>query len=293
MSSEIEQVNQRYIQEYLPAIILAIIIVIVGLTGNTVAAIYFGWKSPKSVVYFLVFALSVNDAITNIVFVDTIAMFFFFVEYRSDVACKLTSVLRHWLVGNSLLFMIPIAVDRFCKICLPFSKQLTLTSARCTVVGLTVFSFLISARNFVTINVLRINITTKLNSTKGFYCGYSEESDFKARERIFNYVDICLHVSIICCVILLYSLTVRRILQSKRNVGAHIKSNAVQNKSSNKVNSGEEIDSTPNTLEFQLCETQEKEGVTVVKSDHAIFYTMESNANENKISNQSRYIRDS
>lgn len=144
MSSEIEQVNQRYIQEYLPAIILAIIIVIVGLTGNTVAAIYFGWKAPKSVVYFLVFALSVNDAITNIVFVDTIAMFFFFVEYRSDAACKLTSVLRHWLVGNSLLFMIPIAVDIFCKICLPFSKQLTLTSARCTVVGLTVFSCLIS-----------------------------------------------------------------------------------------------------------------------------------------------------
>jgi hypothetical protein len=88
-------------------------------------------------------------------------------------------------------------------------------------------------------------------------------------------------------VISLYSLTAKRILQSKKNIGAHIKRNAVQNKNSNKVNSEDEIESTSNTVDFQLCETQEKDGV--VKSDQAIFITKEITEKENDKSKQSRY----
>lgn len=275
MSTELDQVNQQYIHEYLPAFIVGVLIVIVGFIGNSVAAIYFGWKAPKSVVHFLVFALSINDAITNLVFVDNLVKVFFFINYRNVVACKIIFILRRWLVGNSLALMVPIAIDRFRKICHPFSKQLTFTSARWTVFGIAASSLLISARSYFSVDVLRINITSTSNSTKGFYCWFTEENDSKAVERIFSYVDICLHVCIICCVIVCYSLTARRILQSRKKLGLHDTKYAETNQQNNE-NIRPVDECTSDTVDMQLTETQIQEEITNVNTNPVFFISKES-----------------
>lgn len=117
--------------------------------------------------------------------------------------------------------MLAISIDRFRRVCFPFSKQFTVASVRYLVIGLALFSLLIAARDVVATDVVRNNITIVVNSTKGFYCTYSDNSVFQAVEGVFHFVDICLHAIIIFCLILLYSFVVRNIVQSKRNLKMH------------------------------------------------------------------------
>lgn len=75
MSNEMDEVNQQYIREYIPAIVIVTFIIIVGLTGNIAAVVYYGWKAEKSVVQLLVLLLSLNDALTNVVLVNDVVVF--------------------------------------------------------------------------------------------------------------------------------------------------------------------------------------------------------------------------
>lgn len=221
MPDELDIVNQKYIDEYMPAIVIVIIVIVIGLTGNALAVIYYGWKAQKCVAQYLILWLSLNDAITNVVLIDDVVDFFNTVNYRSVGACKMFWVLKHWLIANSLLFMVGIAVERYRHVCHPFAKQCTLPAARAMIAGLAFFSLLISVRYFATGDVIRINITTKANSTLGYYCSLSNETHLETLEEIFEYIDICVHVAIICSLIALYTQIIRKVIQSQRTLKTH------------------------------------------------------------------------
>jgi hypothetical protein len=95
------------------------------------------------------------------------------------------------------------------------------------VVGLAILSLLLSSRYFATADVIRNNLTGQINSTQGYYCSLSNDSDLQSVEDIFHYVDICVHVVIISSLIVFYSQIVRKIIQSKKNIKSHDHLNSI------------------------------------------------------------------
>ncbi|XP_045196866.2 D(2) dopamine receptor-like [Mercenaria mercenaria] len=220
--TELDAINNRNTQEYIPAIVFVSIVIITGISVNVFATIFYACKAPKSVIQIFMFSLSLNDLVTNFVLLHDLVELFYFVQYKSVVACKLFYVLKHWLVGDSLLFMVAIAWDRYRRVCFPFSKEITLRVAWFIILGLMMFSICISVRSFATADILRINITTEHNITiQGYYCTLSEEQKLAVVRSVFHIVDICIHGVIICLLVFFYSFVVRKLIQSQKKLKSH------------------------------------------------------------------------
>ncbi|XP_060580845.1 uncharacterized protein LOC132737562 [Ruditapes philippinarum] len=217
--AELDAVNQRNTKEYLPAIVLVSVVLATGLCLNTYASLFYGRKSRKSAFQIFILSLSINFLITNLILVHDIVELFYYVDYKSVAACKLFYVLKHWFVGNSLFFMVAIGFDRYRSVCFPFSKALTLRTAWCVILGLSVFSFCISVRLFVTTDIAVVNITTNQNySIQGSTCTFSESESLQTVRVVFHFVDIFIHSIIILSFVFFHTFIIRKLINTRKKV---------------------------------------------------------------------------
>ncbi|XP_053381506.1 uncharacterized protein LOC123557295 [Mercenaria mercenaria] len=243
----LEKVDHINIVEYTPAIVVMTLIVVCGLTGNIFAAIFYIRKAQQSVLHIFISCLSVNDAVTNFVLVHDIFQLFFYLSSKDVITCKLFLVLKHWLIGNSLLFMVAMAADRYRRICYPFSKQITYQVARFIILGLTSFSFLIASRNIATADIFKFNITAESNSAiTGYYCTRSKEKEFALAITIFHVIDICIHGITMVLFVTLNVFLIRKIFHTKQKLKIHgpsvsFKVNGLQSESSVCVSSTDKV----------------------------------------------------
>jgi hypothetical protein len=166
--------------------------------------------------------------------------------------------------------MVVISIERYRLVCFPFAKQCTLRAAQFMIAGFAIFSFSLSSRHFAVADVIRINLTGQINSTQGYYCSLSTDSDLKSVEDIFHYVDICVHVVIISSLIVFYSQIVRKIIQSKKNIKSHDQMNT--------ISSQKRTNTTGSSSDFVKMDFKNS------KSDDSAFNSDKSNVDEVSIS---------
>ncbi|XP_060580842.1 uncharacterized protein LOC132737558 [Ruditapes philippinarum] len=221
--TELDTVNQRNTKEYIPAIVVISIVLSSGLILNSFASLFYGRQTRKSAFQIFVLSLSVNFLITNLVLLHDIVELFYFVQYESVAACKLFYVLKHWFVGNSLFFMVAIGFDRYRTVCFPFSKALTLRTAWCVILGLSVFSLGISVSLFSTTDIVRMNITTSHNSTiHGHTCTFSESENLQTLRVINHFVDVSLHGIILSLFVFFYTFITRKLIITRKKVKGNV-----------------------------------------------------------------------
>jgi hypothetical protein len=158
--------------------------------------------------------------------------------------------MKHWLVGNSLLFMVVMAMDRYRRVCFPFSTQFTQQAAKYLILGFSSFSLLLSVRYFGTADIVRNNLTLDVNATKGHHCSLSETELLQSIENIFHWIDICVHALIIVSLIVFYSLVVRKVVLSKRKLKSHDKISILNSRKGS--NAAHTICSTSGVVETQI-----------------------------------------
>ena len=211
-------VNERNTKEYIPAIVVISVVLAIGICLNILATMYYGFKARKSVFQIFVVSLSINFLITDFILIYDIVELQYFVSFTSSVLCKLFYVLKHWFVGNAVIFMISIGFERYRSVCFPFSKPLSFRTAWWIIVGLTTLSFVISVSLCVTTDIVPIRITTSEGTTQGSICNFSESENLQTVRMIFHIVDIVLHSVITCVLVFFYTFIVRKLIITRRKV---------------------------------------------------------------------------
>ncbi|KAL4239720.1 hypothetical protein ACF0H5_000523 [Mactra antiquata] len=248
LGETLEDINNAHTKAYLPVIIFGICVIVVGFPSNALAFIFFSKKATKSSFHCFISAISLNDALVNLAIIqDSIALF----QYinNDNIACKLYFFLIHLLVGNSLLLIVAISVDRFRRVVYPFARQITVKMAKIIVVGTSMLSLSLSVHYFYTSSIEHITFPGGSNQTVvGYFCTLSEEYPQATVSKIFHVLYICFHILSIGFLIISYIIIMKKLISLRNKVKSKINSSAHKK-------SPQDCPSSMTTMEDQTDET--------------------------------------
>jgi len=179
---------------YLPIIIWMMLLAIVGTLGNIITIIFYGKRNkPSSTDIFIRYLAAIDFLVCSVLMWGTIADMFTIVNFASNIGCKFMYFFDHWIVVTSVLILWIISIDRYKKICTPFKKQFTARAAKIIVLVLFGMSLANSVRDFVTIEVIELNLTTfdpKVPDVQGHYCSNSDDNHLEIVILLFHLLDL-------------------------------------------------------------------------------------------------------
>lgn len=127
----LQELNDEKAMLRIPAIIYTIILMIVGLLGNTVTCYIYGYRLKMLPTHCFVIVLAVFDILSCCIAMPTeiLDMRYPFM-FPSMVACKTLRFLSYFTTGSSSIILLVIAIDRYKRVCRPFKKQITVREAK-------------------------------------------------------------------------------------------------------------------------------------------------------------------
>lgn len=215
-TKELDQVNDDTAVTLLPAIILVVIYMLIGLFGNPLVAFYYGCRAKATSSYHFIVALSVFDLITCCIsmpleIVDMRNSF----KFENTIACKILRFVNYFASISSGGILIAIAVDRYRKICHPFKKQITLKLTKIIIVITCMFSACVSWPSFVFYGAHEVNVTS-VPGVVGYDCTTTRDSSFKIYITIYNIILFIFFFVAITSIIVLYCLVGKRLINLKQ-----------------------------------------------------------------------------
>lgn len=214
-TEELGRINDEMAITLLPAIILVVIYMLLGMFGNPLVAYYYGCRAKATSSYHFIVALSVFDLITccismplEIVDMRNSLMF------ENSVACKILRFVNYFASISSGCILIAIAVDRYRKICHPFDNQITLRMTKIIIVIACVFSASVSWPSAVFFGSHEVNVTSSTGLV-GYDCTTSRQESFKLYITIYNVVLFVFFIAAITSIVILYCLVGRKLFSLK------------------------------------------------------------------------------
>ncbi|PVD32117.1 hypothetical protein C0Q70_07545 [Pomacea canaliculata] len=127
----LQDINDRRATLLLPAIIMTVLLMLIGLLGNPLALYIYGWRwPPSSTKYFLV-CLAVIDLMNCLITMPTeILVMRQFYLFESDALCKVSRFTTYVMNNATSAIFIAIAIDRYVRICHPHSKPFSARKAK-------------------------------------------------------------------------------------------------------------------------------------------------------------------
>ncbi|XP_062585863.1 oxytocin receptor-like [Saccostrea cucullata] len=122
---DLESFNDAYIQRSLPNTIVILFFLFVGVLGNSLILYVYEFRFPRSDGRYYIGALAFCD-LGAIIFTSVLNLLQNLTKYvfPGDIVCKGVLYLSYSFINTSLFLWNVIAVQRFRKICRPFSWQL-------------------------------------------------------------------------------------------------------------------------------------------------------------------------
>ncbi|KAL4240988.1 hypothetical protein ACF0H5_001770 [Mactra antiquata] len=223
LGGSLADINNAHTKAYIPVIIFVVCVIVVGFPSNVLAFIFFSKKATKSSFHCFISALSLNDAFFNIVLVKGSIDLFQYINNDNIIGCKIYYFVGHWMVGNSLLLMVALSVDRLRRVVYPFARQVTIQMARNIIVGVSFFSLSISVHYFYTRSIEHITFPTGNNRTVvGYVCARSKEYPQVNVQKIFLYINICFHMLSGGFLIISYVIIVKKLISIRNKVKSKI-----------------------------------------------------------------------
>ncbi|XP_046374218.2 cholecystokinin receptor type A-like [Haliotis rufescens] len=124
--------DDLYANKYLPAIVLVSVLMATGIIGNSLVCFVYLVKFKSSTVRCFIVSLAVIDLINCVISCpfDIADMRYRYTFGSYVVMCKMMRVFVTFTSVSSGLVLIPVAVDRYKKICRPLQKQMDIRSAK-------------------------------------------------------------------------------------------------------------------------------------------------------------------
>ena len=206
------QLSARDRQDNIPLATFVIIIITLGVIGNAVAFLFYGFKERRTITNFLIAALACNDLFVNLVFFDELYVHFEPFLFTSTAACKIIYVANNWVLLNSVSLMLVIAVERYRKICQPFSWQFTQLRAKAATACVTLLTLVLCSKEAFFAEIVPEHILMNDNSTViGYVCVHSHDKKLKPIIKGSNFVTMFLYLSLFTSIITVYCLIICKI----------------------------------------------------------------------------------
>lgn len=204
----LEQARSEIFRHLLPIIVCMIVFGAAGIVGNILTFIFYAFKTKRATPVLLIACLAAVDLTVCVMFVPNIAEMWVNVKYTQGGLCIFAHFAGLWAVACSGLILWVVAIDRHRKICSPFGKQLTLVTTKYAIIGIVVFGFLLSVRNFANFDTVGVDVKlhTDQNSTvKGHYCTTRDDPDYIASVTVFTVIDFLLVLMVWITLLIVYS----------------------------------------------------------------------------------------
>ncbi|KAL4238103.1 hypothetical protein ACF0H5_002815 [Mactra antiquata] len=141
---------------------------------------------------------------------------------HNGIICKFFLFVKHWLVINSLLLLVILAVDRYRRVCHPFAKQITPQIACWIIFGIITFSLLTSVHSFYTSDSEPLNwFHDSEISGVGYLCMYSEGHSEATVGRVFHIGVICIQTVSVISLIVTYTLILMKFRKTQTKLTSH------------------------------------------------------------------------
>ncbi|XP_067664476.1 neuropeptide S receptor-like [Haliotis asinina] len=211
-----------YAYKYLPAIVLVSVLMTTGIIGNSLVCFVYLVKFKSSTVKCFIVSLAVIDLINCVVSCpfDIADMRYRYTFGSYVTMCKMMRVFVTFTSVSSGLVLIPVAVDRYKKICRPLQKQMDIRSAKmaigaCCTVGVVVG---IPASVFYGPRT----VTTDVAAINGSDCSTPDIYVGTPYPLIYNGFNLTIFLTTTVSLSVLYSLIWRRI-RKQRNYKRKLK----------------------------------------------------------------------
>ncbi|GAB1608016.1 C3a anaphylatoxin chemotactic receptor-like [Argonauta hians] len=142
----LEDLNDEKAMLRIPAIIYTIILMVIGLFGNTITCYIYGCRLKMLPTHCFIIVLAVFDILSCCIAMPTeiLDMRYPFM-FPSMVACKILRFLSYFTTGSSSCILLIIAIDRYKRVCRPFKRQISVREAKVIAVVISIIGIGITA----------------------------------------------------------------------------------------------------------------------------------------------------
>lgn len=221
----VEELRRREVARNIPLIVVVGIVLVLGIIGNAFSFAFYGFSRKRTVTNFLIAALALNDLTANIVFCDELALVLQSFTFRDRAGCKTVFVINNWILINSVVLLAVIAIDRYRRICHPFSRQMSKRVAWFAVVGVTVVTFCLTLREAFLAEIVKKSVKMNDNSTVfGYFCTHTADKTYAQLITVSHVVNITLFFGSVIVMAVLYILVIRKVVKTKALLNVTCKS---------------------------------------------------------------------
>lgn len=240
----LSQAQHEIFMRLLPVIVCMVVVGIVGILGNILTIIFYVSKSRRCPSTIQISCLATVDLLVCFMVVPNIVEMVININYDQSFMCKLTHFFGLWTIASSCLILWIIALDRHRKICKPFVKQMTVKTTEHAIVGIVVFSFFLSVRNFANFdsNEVHVFIPVINRTLNGLYCTTRDDPGYKISVTIFHSIDFLLLLMVWITIVVCYTRIICTLFKMKRTKKRQSPSGHVDKKMSPEVNMSEDSD---------------------------------------------------
>lgn len=123
-------VNEQLYDINRPMVVIFLILILLGIFGNSLVAYVFGFRLKKSTAHTYITCIAAYDTLTSILLIFEIfdKRYPMYAGNFTNI-CKIVRCLEVFYTSGSSLFIVSIAFDRYYKVCKPF-KHLSLKIVR-------------------------------------------------------------------------------------------------------------------------------------------------------------------
>ena len=204
----LELANTERMKALLPAAVLIVLVMVIGIVGNVHALLVYGFYYGKGNHRSYILWLSTFDLLGCCITIPLVISYYVNIyTFPTDINCKVYFFFVMLFVGCSIVILDIIAVDRYRRITSPLKKQLSHRSAQiaCTITCLLVF--MVSLKNLITIQASNIEIPS--SNITGSVCDVNLLDDFSTVYGVILSIVLmlCFGSCIVLYTLILLSLT--------------------------------------------------------------------------------------
>jgi hypothetical protein len=189
----------------LPVAVILYLLFTIGIIGNIITILYYVHSPKRTPPTLLITCLAVADLGMCLIGIPVVSEVLINVKYSLTMACKFVHFFGHWAGACSCSLLWLISIDRCRKICYPLAKQMTTSTVKYLVVGVTSFTLLKAVPHLVTFDSVELTrmVNDSNTTVKGHYCIIIKE--YKCIALVFYAIDILFLLMILITVIVTYS----------------------------------------------------------------------------------------
>lgn len=221
-ASDLEDINDLVLKNNALTFVFLAFLIVFGIVGNGFSLAFYGFVEKKTVTSFLIIVLATSDLVSSVIFIEQMFVLSFMLDFPSRFACSLIRFLKTICIGNSLLLLGPVGLERCLKIC-NWNPRYRLTWMKAAILSasLIVFSVLRSVRQFFTNDIKNVNIHIGNVTVLGKICTKNEDEALTPIIKLFDAIDAVCFTAINIVIIVVYLLIIRKVTLVQRRVNTY------------------------------------------------------------------------